>query len=595
MPIDLKPLKVLYVEDDPFTQEEILFSLNSMVETVYAAENGEIGKELFYTHLPDLIITDVQMPRMDGLSMIRAIKQTHPKIPVIVMTAFNDTSYLLKSIELGISHYITKPVNLKILSSKIDEIAEQIALKKKARWQEKLLSQYKTAIDQTMAVSKTNTHGIITYVNEKFCALSGYNREEIIGNSHALFRSLRENDEKLHLLWESVQNGNQWHGVIENRAKNGDHFILDQTIFPLYDTDNRIIEYISIGDDVTELFHYRDFLEVELFKNRKNLAETLHFLEQYQDALQVGTAVCHMSVNGEIIDANETFCTLLGYSKSAILGMKDSVIRQSDGCTINAILETLTQDNIFKKEFRYRTREGSHKTFDSIFVPISDTTGAIVEILSMHHNITDLLELNQEIITTQHEVLLALGEVAENKSAETGSHVKRVAAYCRLLGEKYGLDEEEVNMLETVAPMHDIGKIAIPDAILHKPGKLSGEEMEIMKKHSQKGYQMFSHSDRPMMKYAAMVALQHHEKFDGTGYPLGLSGENIHIAGRIVAVADVFDSLGSKRSYKEAWELDAILEYFHEQKGRQFDPRLVDILFEHVDEINAITRQFKDQ
>lgn len=173
MSIDLKPLKVLYVEDDPFTREEILFSLSSMVETVYEAENGEIGKELFYTHLPDLIITDVQMPRMDGLSMVNAIKQTHPKIPVIVMTAFNDTSYLFKSIELGISHYITKPVNLKILSSKIDEIAEQIALKKKALWQEKLLSQYKTAIDQTMALSKTDPNGIITYVNEKFCTLSG--------------------------------------------------------------------------------------------------------------------------------------------------------------------------------------------------------------------------------------------------------------------------------------------------------------------------------------------------------------------------------------------------------------------------------------
>ena len=390
MPIDLKPLKVLYVEDDPFTREEILFSLSSMVETVYEAENGEIGKELFYTHLPDLIITDVQMPRMDGLSMVNAIKQTHPKIPVIVMTAFNDTSYLFKSIELGISHYITKPVNLKILSSKIDEIAEQIALKKKTRWQEKLLSQYKTAIDQTMALSKTDPHGIITYVNEKFCTLSGYKRHEIVGNSYAMFRSIRESDKKLAELWETISSGGQWHDTIENRAKNGDHFILDQTIFPLYDTDNRIIEYISIGDDVTELFHYRDFLEVELLKNRKNLAETLHFLEQYQDALQVGTAVCHMSLNGEIIDANETFCTLLGYTKSSILEMKDSVIRQSEGLTINVILETLRRDNIYKKEFRYRTSEGRLKTFDSIFVPISDTAGEIVEILSMHHNITDL-------------------------------------------------------------------------------------------------------------------------------------------------------------------------------------------------------------
>ena len=117
-----------------------------------------------------------------------------------------------------------------------------------------------------MALSKTDPHGIITYVNEKFCTLSGYKRHEIVGNSYAMFRSIRESDKKLAELWETISSGGQWHDTIENRAKNGDHFILDQTIFPLYDTDNRIIEYISIGDDVTELFHYRDFLEVELLK-----------------------------------------------------------------------------------------------------------------------------------------------------------------------------------------------------------------------------------------------------------------------------------------------------------------------------------------
>jgi PAS domain S-box-containing protein len=194
---DLKSLKILYVEDDPMTREEILFSLTTFVGTIYTAENGEIGKELFYTHLPDLIITDIQMPVMDGLSMISAIKQTHPKIPVIIMTAFNDTSYLFKAIELGITQYVTKPVNLKNLLSKVDEIAEQITLKKKAHWQEKLLSQYKNAIDETMAVSKTDLGGIITYVNEKYCLLSGYTQEEIIGHRHSFFRALHEKNHNL--------------------------------------------------------------------------------------------------------------------------------------------------------------------------------------------------------------------------------------------------------------------------------------------------------------------------------------------------------------------------------------------------------------
>jgi PAS domain S-box-containing protein len=335
-------------------------------------------------------------------------------------------------------------------------------------------------------------------------------------------------------------------------------------------------------------------LEIELHRNRKSLAETLHFLEQYQEALQVGTAVCHMSLDGKILEANETFCSLLGYSKDALLETKECSICQCEEFDILSIYEILKKENVCRKEFRYLTREGSIKIFDSVFVPISDTDGTIVEILSMHHNITELLELNQEVIKTQHEVLTVLGEAAENKSAETGSHVKRVAAYSRFLALKYGLNEEETRLIEMVAPMHDIGKIAIPDAILHKPGKLSEDEMEIMKMHSIKGHQMLSHSDRPLMKHAALVALQHHEKYDGTGYPAGLAGEDIHIAGRIIAIADVFDSLGSKRSYKEAWELNQIIEYFREQRGCHFDPVLVDILLDNLDEINLINARFQD-
>lgn len=345
---------------------------------------------------------------------------------------------------------------------------------------------------------------------------------------------------------------------------------------------------MSIGDDVSELFRYRDLLEIELDQNRQNLAETLYALEQYQAALQVGTAVCQMSLEGKILKANETFCTLLEHTKKSILEMSECAICQSEGFHIDGVISILEAKNIFKKEFRYRTRSDRVKTFDSTFVPIRNISGNIVEILSMHHNITDLLELNQEIIDTQHEFLLTLGEVAENKSEETGKHVVRVAAYSRFLAEKYGLSNDAVDMLEMVAPMHDIGKIAIPDAILHKPGKLDAQEMEKMKEHAIKGYQMFSHSTRPVMKYAAMVALQHHERYDGSGYPQGLRGEEIDIAGRIVAIADVFDSLGSERVYKKAWKIEDIVSYFERERGKHFDPQLVDIVLNNLEEILII-------
>lgn len=591
--MDYKKVTVLYVEDDAMTREEVLFSLTSLFDTIYVAQNGEVGLELFYKYLPDFIITDIQMPILDGLSMLTRIKGTHPKIPIIIMTAFNDTAYLLKAIELGISHYVTKPVNLKVLTSKINEIVEQINLKKVSLWQAKLLQQYKIAIDETMAVSKTDRDGIITYVNEKYCVLSGYSEHEIIGQRHSMFHTSEESDTKIADLWNTILQGNYWHNTIKNRTKSGDYFILDQTIFPLYDAENSITEFMSIGDDVTELFHYRDFLEIELHKNRKNLAETLHFLEQYQEALQTSTAVCHMSIDGEIIDANETFCMLLGYEKSSILEMKECLVCEHEDFSIDVIHHHLQDEGSFKKEYRYRTKEGLAKTFASVFLPISNTDGKIVEILSIHHNITDLIELNQEILKTQHDVLTVLGEAAETKSEETGSHVKRVAAYTRFLADKYGLDPAHSQMLEMVAPMHDTGKIAIPDAILHKPGQLSVEEMEVMKTHAHRGHQMFSHSERPMMQLAALVALSHHEKYDGSGYPSGLKGEEIPIEGRIVAIADVFDSLGSPRVYKESWPLEKILDYFKEQRSHHFDPKLVDILFENIDDFTAIRDRFE--
>ena len=361
--MDYSNLTVLYVEDDAMTREEVLFSLSFLFDTIYVAQNGEIGLELFYAHLPDFIITDVQMPIMDGLSMLTRIKETHPKIPIIIMTAFNDTAYLLKAIELGISHYVTKPVNLKVLTSKINEIVEQINLKKVSQWQAKLLQQYKKAIDKTMAVSKTDLKGTITYVNERYCILSGYSESEIIGQRHSMFRSLHEKDEKFIHLWESIIQGNYWHNTIENRTKSGDHFILDQTIFPLYDAENKMTEFISIGNDVTELFHYRDFLEIELHKNRKNLAETLHFLEQYQEALQTSTAVCHMSIDGAIIDANETFCTLLGYEKSSILEMKECLICEQEQFSIDVIHHHLQNTGSFKKRVPIPYQRGAGKNF----------------------------------------------------------------------------------------------------------------------------------------------------------------------------------------------------------------------------------------
>ena len=203
-------------------------------------------------------------------------------------------------------------------------------------------------------------------------------------------------------------------------------------------------------------------------------------------------------------------------------------------------------------------------------------------------------QLHQQIYQTQRELILMLSEAIEKRSRETGNHVRRVGEYARLLGRLSGMDEEECDTLLIAAPLHDAGKIAIPDSILNKPGRLTDEEWTIMRTHAMVGGEMFEGHGLPVLRAATLVAAQHHERWDGQGYPLGLAGEAIHPYGRIVALADVFDALGSDRCYKEAWPLEQILDLLRADRGRQFDPNLVQLLLTHLDEFLEIRDRFVD-
>ncbi|MEA1956139.1 MAG: HD domain-containing protein [Campylobacterota bacterium] len=192
--------------------------------------------------------------------------------------------------------------------------------------------------------------------------------------------------------------------------------------------------------------------------------------------------------------------------------------------------------------------------------------------------------LNDELEDTQREIIFTMGAIAEERSKETGNHVRRVAEYSYMLARFYGMSIKESLLLKNASPMHDIGKIGIPDHVLNKPGRFTDKEFEIMKAHSEIGYGMLKHSERSIFKVASIVAYEHHERYDGQGYPRGLKGENIHIYGRITAIADVFDALGSDRIYKRAWPLEKILKLFKEERGKHFDPLLIDLFLNNLDD-----------
>ncbi len=209
--------------------------------------------------------------------------------------------------------------------------------------------------------------------------------------------------------------------------------------------------------------------------------------------------------------------------------------------------------------------------------------------------------LNQKVKETtaslkksEYEALEVLSKAAEYKDPETASHIARVSHYSKLLAKAYGLSEDEQEIIFYAAPLHDIGKIGISDAILLKPGKLTPEEFAQMQEHSTIGGNILNEKENIYLQAGEQIALTHHEKYNGKGYPKGLQGKDIPLFGRIVAVADVFDALTSRRPYKEAWSFERALNLLIEEKGKHFDPQLIEYFIKNLDKVKSIYETFQE-
>ena len=320
-----------------------------------------------------------------------------------------------------------------------------------------LLEEYKKAIDNSALVSKTDTKGIITYANDMFCKISGYNADELIGKNHNIVRSPEMPKSVFKDLWKTIKSGHVWHGEIKNLKKNGGYYVVDATITPIFDHEGSIVEYIALRHDITQIY-----------------------------------------------------------------------------------------------------------------------------------------ELSKEVQATQKELIYRISEAVESRSQETGNHVRRVAKYSYLLAKLYGFKTKECEDISIASTMHDIGKVAIPDNILLKPAKLTANEWEIMKTHTNIGHHILCGSKLPILQLASQIAYEHHERFDGKGYPNAIKGEKISIYAQIVSLVDVFDALISKRVYKKAWEYEKVIGLIKEQRAKHFNPTLVDLFLSHTDEFMVIKRQYED-
>ncbi|MBF0147493.1 MAG: response regulator [Magnetococcales bacterium] len=205
-----------------------------------------------------------------------------------------------------------------------------------------------------------------------------------------------------------------------------------------------------------------------------------------------------------------------------------------------------------------------------------------------------LADRESELLRTRMEIIRRLGQAAEYRDNETGQHIHRMSHYSALMGQAYGLSRNEQELLQHAAPMHDVGKIGIPDSILLKPGKLTDEEFAIMKTHTTLGGELLDQEPSLLMRTAHTIALTHHERWDGNGYPHGLARDAIPLLGRICSLADVFDALTSKRPYKQPWTVERALDEINQCSGTAFDPHLVRIFFDILPDILKIKAKFSD-
>lgn len=302
--------------------------------------------------------------------------------------------------------------------------------------------------------------------------------------------------------------------------------------------------------------------------------------------------------------ANEPDLILLDYMMPEVDGLEfirrlRRIPRRDDVAVVMVTADT-------ESDVRHRALELGAQDFLTKPVDRVELTARVRNLLALRHSrrqladraewlATEVAKATSEIAAREKEAILRLSRAAEYRDPETGMHLLRMSNYCRLVAAQLGLPPAEQDLLLESSPMHDIGKVGTPDHILLKPGRLTPEEFEIMKQHATIGYEILRDSLSPLLQCAAVVARAHHEKFDGSGYPQGLAGEDIPLHGRIVAVADVFDALTSERPYKKAWTLDAAVDFLKSNAGSHFDPMCVEAFLGAWPEVLEIRARYHDE
>ncbi|HEX5901330.1 MAG TPA: HD domain-containing phosphohydrolase, partial [Solirubrobacteraceae bacterium] len=570
------PAAVLVVDDNAGKRLAVRQMLAPLGHAVVEADSGRAAVLAVTQQSFAVILMDVSMPILDGYQTAKLIRERSESAstPIIFLTAYGrDETETASAYASGAVDFIFTPVLAAVLRAKV---AAFIHLFVQSRELQRSLESI-TALNGALHDSEAHTRavlqnvadgivtagetGLIESFNRSAQRLFGYKEFEVIGQPLRLVIAPNADDAASELATTEAV----------GRRKDGSCFPMEINT-----------SLVNIGERMLTIGCIRDISarneQVERERERQNtlrrdaLRDRLAF-----EAAPIGGIIT--ARDGTIERVNQAMCDMTGYTADELIGTPCSELahqdeRQHGSVVVDALLSGRSDTERFDQ--RYLHRSGRIIEARVALTTICDEHDEVAQLFGQIEDVTEARRTSRELEEAQFEMLTRLAAAAEFRDDDTGQHTRRVGDLSVTIAQHLELPEAEIELIRLAAPLHDLGKIAIPDAILGKPGELTVEEYDRMKAHTTIGAEMLDGSPFALLQMAEQIALTHHEKWDGSGYPGGLAGDAIPIAGRIVAVADVFDALTHSRPYKAAWSTaDAIAE-IESQSGRHFDPRVLE-------------------
>ncbi|WP_298482906.1 HD domain-containing phosphohydrolase [uncultured Chloroflexus sp.] len=539
----------------------------------------------------DLVLIDCAQPRLAMLDLVKELLQFRRLTqPIIVMAQPGNEEFPLQALRLGVADYIIKREGF---LSQLPVVLENAHYRAQLHQQnERLRLQAQALNDAANAIMIADRNGIIEWVNPAFTTLTGYEAAEAIGQSTRLLRSGKQDQAFYAALWDQILAGKPWHGRLMNRRKDGSLYHEEMTITPVANEDGVISHFIAIKQDISE--------QVAREQRRTTLAAIGTALRRAQSWAELtpillgqvcevfqAESIALLRPDGERLHVDLALSSLAILAQQPdVLAMLAAQFRNVNGPLNVTRLLHETEQTVIGVPLQAANRLVGILVLKRA-APLSeaelDLLNDIAELAANALHRTDLFDqlraANTELRAAYDATIEGWSHALDLRDRETEGHSRRVTELTVRIAARMGFSEEELLHVRRGALLHDIGKMGIPDAILLKPGPLNDEEWAIMRTHPTLAVELL----RPIafLTPALDIPWCHHEKWDGTGYPRGLRGEEIPLAARIFAVADVYDALTSDRPYRTAWSRERALAYIREQAGSHFDPRVVAV-FEQV-------------